>query len=103
LIPFRRIHPSDIETLDVAFVDMTAAELKKVDELLERPYMNPQLERELQHMKSRKIKAEIESIYHYSVEYLIRDYIPRKISAIEMPMERISQQVCDAKEEKMSV
>ncbi|KAG5685014.1 hypothetical protein PVAND_014217 [Polypedilum vanderplanki] len=92
------IHPSDIETLNIVYNDMTAADLKKVNDLMQRPYMNPQLERELVHMKNRKQKAEIESIYDYSVDYLIQDYIPRKISTISTLMETLTQEVSDAKE-----
>jgi DNA topoisomerase VI subunit A len=73
--------------LDVTKVDLTEADLKKVDEMLERPYTedNEQLQRELEHFKARKFKAEIESVYHFSTDFLINDYIPRKIRLIEMP------------------
>lgn len=85
LIIFIRIHPSDIESLDVTHVDLTPADLKKVDELLQRPYVNEQMRRELNCFKARRSKAEIEGIYHYSIENLIKDYIPKKIRLIEMP------------------
>lgn len=78
-----RIHPSDIENLDVPNVELTEADLKKVDELLERPYVNPLLRRELNCFKARRFKAEIENIYHYSIDYLINDYIPRKIRQVD--------------------
>lgn len=80
-----RIYPSDIETLNITHTKMTAGELKKVDELLTRPYMYPELQRELNHLKSREYKAEIEGIYDISVDYLIKDYIPQKIRAIDEP------------------
>lgn len=79
------IHPSDIESLDVTRVELTDADMKKVHELLQRPYMNPFLKTQLQCLQHRRIKAEIESIYHYSIDYLINEYIPRKIRSIEMP------------------
>lgn len=60
--------------------------MKKVDELLARPYINDHLKTELEHLKFRGLKAEIESIYHFSVDYLVNDYIPQKIAAIQGPM-----------------
>lgn len=80
-----RIYPSDIESLDVTNVELTAADLKKVDELLQRPYLNAQLKRELKCFQARRSKAEIESVYHFSIDYLINDYIPRKIRLLPMP------------------
>lgn len=65
--------------------ELTEADLKKVDELLERPYTNWMMRRELNCFKTRRLKAEIESIYHFSIDYLINDYIPRKIRLAGMP------------------
>ena len=86
---FHSVYPSDIETLNITHTEMTAAELKKVDELLERPYMNAQLKRELTHLKTRKLKAEIENIYKCSIDYLIKDYIPQKIRSVDEPFNAI--------------
>lgn len=85
LVIFIRFHPSDIDSMDVVHVDLTPADLKKVDELLQRPYVNDLMRRELNCFEARQLKAEIEGIYHYSIENLINDYIPRKIRLIEMP------------------
>jgi DNA topoisomerase VI subunit A len=73
------IHPSDIEALDIPHTEMTTADFKKVDELLKRPYINDHLKRELNYFKTNNAKAEIENIYTYSMNYLVNDYIPRKI------------------------
>lgn len=79
------IHPSDIDSLDIIHVDLTEADLKKVDELMKRPYMNPFLKSQLKCLKYRRLKAEIESFYLYSIDFLINEYIPRKIRTIELP------------------
>lgn len=80
-----RIHPTDIESLDLINIELTAADVKKVDELLQRPYVNDLLRRELRCFKTRRLKAEIENVYHYSIDFLINEFIPRKIRLIEMP------------------
>ena len=59
--------------------------MKKVDEMLERPYIDRQIMRELSYLKTMPFKAEIESLYHFSTDFLINDYIPKKIRLIEMP------------------
>lgn len=69
----------------MTYVDLKPGDLKKVDELLERPYVNRTMRRELNCLKERRIKAEIEGIYRLSVDYLINDYIPRKIRYVEGP------------------
>jgi DNA topoisomerase VI subunit A len=71
--------------MDVVQTQLTPADLKKVDELLQRPYVNQQLSSELNTFKTIKFKAEIESILHFSIDYLVLDYIPRKIMSIAMP------------------
>lgn len=65
---------------------MTEADVKKVNELLKRPYINNlQLRRELNYFLNRRLKCEIENVYTYIIEHFINDYIPRKIRLIEMP------------------
>lgn len=82
---FLRIKPSDIDSIDITTITMTEGDLKKVDELLKRPYITPDLHRELNVFKERQMKAEIEAIYFYSIEYLINDFIPRKIRRAVVP------------------
>lgn len=82
---FLRIKPSDIDSIDITTITMTEGDLKKVDELLKRPYITLDLHRELNVFKERQMKAEIEAIYFYSIEYLINDFIPRKIRRAVVP------------------
>lgn len=82
LFSFHRVYPSDIEPIGMAHTDLTAAELKKVDELLERPYLNAKLIQELNWFKTRKFKAEIEGLYETTTDYFIRDFIPSKINGL---------------------
>lgn len=79
---FYSLYPSDIEPIGVPHAKLTAAELKKVDDLLDRPYMTPKLLQELHCFKKRKIKAEIEGLYETTTDYFIRDFIPTKILGI---------------------
>lgn len=74
-------------------MDLTAAELKKVDELLKRPYVRGQLERELNFLKVRKLKAEIESLYSHTIDFIINNYIPQKIRNIAEPLSGILSQL----------
>lgn len=67
-------------------LDLTEKDLKKIDELLERPYMNAMLKRELNCLRTSLKKAEIESLYNFSINNLISDYIPRKIRSLETPL-----------------
>ncbi|KAL7026491.1 hypothetical protein ACKWTF_005043 [Chironomus riparius] len=83
------IYPTSIEKLDITRTQLTDADVKKVDELLARPYINDHLKTELAHLKNRGLKAEIESIYHFSIDYLIHDYIPQTIAAIPGPNREI--------------
>lgn len=66
-------------------MNLTAAELKKVDELLDRPYLTPKLLQELHCFKTLKLKAEIEGLYETSTDYFIRDYLSTKILGIPQP------------------
>jgi hypothetical protein len=66
-------------------MNLTTAELKKVDELLERPYLTPKLLNELNCFKKRKFKAEIEGLYETTTDYFIKDFIPTKIRGIPQP------------------
>jgi DNA topoisomerase VI subunit A len=82
---FPRIKPSDIDSIDMTQMTLTEGDLKKVDDLLKRPYITADLQRELNIFKERQLKAEIEAMYFYSIEYLINDFIPRKIRRVLNP------------------
>lgn len=77
------IMPSEIDSLDIPTIPMSKQDEKKVTEMLKRPYINPVLKRELQILLNRQVKAEIEGIYHFSINYMINEYIPNKIRATE--------------------
>lgn len=85
-LSYFRIYPSEITILDIVGIEMSEAELKKANDLMKRPYVNSNLQRELNCFAEQKMKAEIESLYLYSTDFLINDYIPWKISLIEMPI-----------------
>lgn len=91
---FSSIFPTDIETLDITRIEMTAADAKKVNELLKRPYISDRLRSELNHLRRRKLKAEIESIYQCSMDYLITDYIPTKILLVGEPLQGVIKRMC---------
>ncbi|CAO1395302.1 unnamed protein product [Diamesa tonsa] len=77
------ILPSEIDRLDITTIAMTKRDEKKATEMLKRPYMNPVLKSELQILLNRQVKAEIEGIYHFSINYMINEYLPNKIRATE--------------------
>lgn len=77
------IFPSEIDSLDITTIPMNERDEKKVTDMMKRPYLNPLLKSELQILLNRKVKAEIEGIYHFSINYLINEYIPNKIRATE--------------------
>lgn len=77
------ILPSEIDRLDIATITMNEGDLKKATEMMKRPYMNPMLKSELQILLNRQVKAEIEGIYHFSINYMINEYLPNKIRATE--------------------
>lgn len=79
-------YPSDLVREDALTIDLTEKDLKKIEELLERPYIDALLKRELNHFKTSLKKAEIESLYNFSINNLINDYIPRKIRSLETPL-----------------
>ncbi|CAO1408922.1 unnamed protein product [Diamesa hyperborea] len=77
------ILPSEIDRLDITTIAMTKRDEKKATEMLKRPYINPVLKSELQILLNRQVKAEIEGIYHFSINYMINEYLPNKIRATE--------------------
>ncbi|CAO1378646.1 unnamed protein product [Diamesa serratosioi] len=77
------ILPSEIDSLDITTIPMSKRDEKKATDMMKRPYMNSRLQSELQILLNRNVKAEIEGIYHFSINYLINEYIPNKIRATE--------------------
>ena len=73
------IHPSEISTLNLPAMELTERDVKKIDELLKRPYINQFIMKELKMMKLINLKAEIESLCDISANYLIDNYLPNKM------------------------
>jgi meiotic recombination protein SPO11 len=84
--------PSDMDNMNCMVSDATPEDLKKTDEILERPYVCGRLREELFWLKTRKKKAEIECLYEQSMSYLFNNYIPTKIVNLE-PLEIETQQL----------
>lgn len=77
------IMPSDIESLNILVSETTAEDLKKTDEMLQRPYVRGRLREELFWIKTCKKKAEIENMYQLSMDFFLNSYIPEKVMNLE--------------------
>lgn len=73
------IFPSDIRKFGIAAVPMTAEDQRKLDNILNRPFINDHVHRELLIMKQANLKAEIEGISDSNCTYLIDVYLRNKI------------------------
>lgn len=73
------IFPSDIRKFGIQAVPMTADDNRKLDNILNRPFINDHVHRELLIMKQANLKAEIEGISESSCAYLIDVYLRNKI------------------------
>lgn len=60
---------------------LSEAEKKKLDDLLKRNYiqLNPRWKREIQIMRDRNMKSEIQQTDQLKEEFLITEYLPYKI------------------------
>ncbi|KAF6214560.1 hypothetical protein GE061_009303 [Apolygus lucorum] len=77
------VHPTDLVDFGpTELLPMTAADLKKADDLMRRPYVRREyrLIEEIFAMTSRGVKCEIESISSISCNFMSNVYIPTKIS-----------------------
>jgi meiotic recombination protein SPO11 len=74
------VHPSDIEKLQLPALQLTVEDDTKLKSLVKRPYMNEDLHREVQFMVTTKLKAEIEGVSSIGMNYLIDEYIPKKMN-----------------------
>lgn len=77
------VMPSDIDNLNVLVSETSVDDLKKTDDMLQRPYVRGRLKEELFWIKTRKKKAEIESLYNSSLDFLLNSYIPDKVVNLE--------------------
>lgn len=74
------IKPSDIDTFDLSSQPLTDDDIKKVEMLLERPYVCEKIQKELKFLLNEKKKAEIEALYLFSSSYLIDQYLTTMIN-----------------------
>ncbi|RWR99797.1 meiotic recombination protein SPO11-like isoform X4, partial [Dinothrombium tinctorium] len=76
------VHPTDLNGHIISKTTiMSDADIKKIQDLLNRPYIksNPIWREQVQHLLNLKAKAEIQILTNYSSQYLINEYIPNKI------------------------
>lgn len=73
------IFPSDIKKFGIKSIPLNAEDKRKLQNLLDRPYINDHVHRELLIMKQINLKAEIEGIGDSSCAYLIDVYLRNKI------------------------
>lgn len=72
------VHYKDLLTLGINRVKLTTSDLKKIEDLRKRVYINADFSKHLVDMKYGK--AEIESINHKMDRFLTKYFIPRKIA-----------------------
>lgn len=73
------IFPSDIRKFGIRAVPLSDEDKRKLDNILNRPFINDLVHRELLIMKQVNLKAEIEGISYSSCTYLIDVYLRNKI------------------------
>lgn len=73
------IFPSDIHRFGIRAIQMSDEDRRKLDNMLNRPFINDHVHRELLIMKQANLKAEIEAISDSSCTYLIDVYLRNKI------------------------
>lgn len=77
------VMPSDLDNLNILVSEATPEDLKKTDDILQRPYVRGRLREELYWIKTRKKKAEIENLYQLTLDFLLNNYIPDKVVNLE--------------------
>ena len=65
------IFPTEIQSLDVPSIPLTVMDKRKIKSLLKRPYMTSSFENELKALENGQVKAEIEGVSSFSINYLI--------------------------------
>lgn len=72
------VFPSDIRKFGIRAMPLTQEDKRKLDNILNRPFINDHVHRELLIMKETNVKAEIEGISEISFTYLIDVYLRNK-------------------------
>lgn len=73
------IFPSDIRKFGIRAIPLTEEDKRKLDNILNRPFINDHVHRELLIMRQTNLKAEIEGISDVAGTYLIDVYLRNKI------------------------
>lgn len=74
------VFPSEIKNFGIKSVSLTAEDKRKLQNLINRPFINDNIHQELLIMKENNLKAEIEGISDSSCSYLIDVYLRNKIN-----------------------
>ncbi|XP_055847854.1 meiotic recombination protein W68 [Episyrphus balteatus] len=74
------IQPSEIEKLAIPTLAQSKTDKKKINELLQRTYINAEIRNELEILQRLGRKAEIEAVAGFSANFLAYEYIPNKIA-----------------------
>lgn len=76
------VHPTDISVLCLNTIPMTHHDQKKTTSLIERAYINEDIKQELRILQRLDKKCEIESLNVLAKNFLVDQYIPRKVDLI---------------------
>lgn len=74
------LYPSDLKIPQITTIDLTSADKKRLNNILNRPYLTPSVAEELKILRENGVKAEIEGLYTVSDNYIIDEYLIHKIS-----------------------
>ncbi len=81
---FLGVTATDIVEYDLPTEPLKEADLKRIDELLKDPrYDDPFWRRELHKLKKIGRKAEQQAFAKYSLDYVVEEYLPRKLEELE--------------------
>uniref|UniRef100_A0A182R0Z0 DNA topoisomerase (ATP-hydrolyzing) n=1 Tax=Anopheles farauti TaxID=69004 RepID=A0A182R0Z0_9DIPT len=73
------LFPSDIELLGLQGVPLCENELKRIEQMIKRPYTEGHIQRELLLLRQLATKAEIESLYNIASDFIITVYLKSKL------------------------
>lgn len=75
--------PYDIKSFILPSTALSKSDSCRLDSLLIRPYLSPQIKEQLECMQRNKFKVEIEALSTLGNNYITNVYLPRKICAKE--------------------
>uniref|UniRef100_A0A182YKK2 DNA topoisomerase (ATP-hydrolyzing) n=1 Tax=Anopheles stephensi TaxID=30069 RepID=A0A182YKK2_ANOST len=74
------LFPSDIELLGLQGVPLREHELKRIEQMVKRPYTEGHIQRELLLLRQLATKAEIESLYNIASDFITTVYLKGKFN-----------------------